>query len=150
MWWKIQSGCRRKWSPSLLVTQTQNLQILQFLSWWWINNIVLLYRLCGVINTGGGVSIQVAYINSWRLVQCWRLFARAWAPASPILLDPTLYVNNNTYYHNSWYRIHVTNGCIRIVNVVITHGALTIFGPSTFFYCWLSRYVQSKCTLAWD
>ena len=30
----------------------------------WINNIVLLYRLCGVFNTGGGVSIQVTYFSS--------------------------------------------------------------------------------------
>ena len=114
------------------------------LSWWWINNIVpkvyllivLLYRLkttlplihvCGVINTGGGVSIQVAYSNSWRLVQCWRPFATAWAPASPIPLYPTLYMNNKTYYHNSWSRIHVTNGCIRIHNYNTCAWTMTMY-----------------------
>ena len=43
---------------------------------------------------GNGILIQVAYSNSWRLVQCWRHFARAWAPASPIPLYLTLYVNS--------------------------------------------------------
>ena len=39
---------------------------------------------------------HITYDNSLRLVQCWRLSARAWAPASPILLSTRLHVKKNT------------------------------------------------------
>ena len=38
----------------------------------------------------------MTYSNVWRLVQCWRALARAWAPAVPTLFPSRLYMNNKT------------------------------------------------------
>ena len=49
---------------------------------------------------GAGGYMKGAYItynNSLRLVQCWRHFARAWAPVLPIVFSIRLYVNSNNY-----------------------------------------------------
>ena len=42
---------------------------------------------------------HITYNNSLRLVQCWRPSARAWAPATPMLLSIRLHVNSNTYMY---------------------------------------------------
>ena len=38
----------------------------------------------------------MTYFNVWRLVQCWRAPATAWAPAAPMLFTSRLYMNNKT------------------------------------------------------
>ena len=69
------------------------------------------------------------------------------ARAAPILLYPTLYVSKTTYCHNSWSRIHVTNGCIRIITTthaldhhVLCEGHIN----STKSVLWLNIVSQQK------
>ena len=63
-----------------------------------------LFKYCTWIDTQSIVMVntQITYSNFWRLVQCWKLSARAWAPATPMLFPLRLCEQQNTltYHHN--------------------------------------------------